>query len=594
MALVISPSSRRGQRDEIHLSVRTHCDACGFYLLVGEPFLCIECPATGQPRVYGLFRLPLHCPLGQTFHGLRLCRQPFCDACNEAPDVATLHTECFNVFMQKCTATDKLERLACFATWREPWHASPSLGLRPRLDIKRAVHLAADLCDMQRLRSLPLEIAEMIQRLSESAVFWRYASVMEFVDRASTTWNTEKQALSSYDIAQIDSWERGLSLILTRSSRSSTPNAVIRIKIDSCGISSIERLLEAPSPSNSRSDSLAYIVEAEHSLRNTTVNFKFGLCRLVPLPGVNLLHIWDKPCPQRPVDCVLYSSSQLSKQSWFRQLRTIDPRGCTGVTFFLGSETWAIHAHSSLEPTAESTFHKLSQERQHNVVWVHVPLPAKDCVEAFGIQNEWSNTGTPRQGACYLIRTTLCGDITIGSYQRGETTVLSRTTAYGIALVYDVPEFSPISFLGVTSNSKDQVEFTPNSPVSSLPPFRRPFFSSAPLSGVVRAEIFRDPDTGFCRGILLTYGNGGQRALGQCRVGIDCSKTCTLPTWICIANFQHSPPKRGYRLQVSEVEVTHATEHTHRFQGVQWECFPMKGWLEFWFRRQESQVYHIW
>ncbi|RSL54589.1 hypothetical protein CEP54_009813 [Fusarium duplospermum] len=576
MALVISPSSRKGQRNEIHLSVRTHCDACGFYLLVGEPFLCLECPATSQPRVYGLFRLPLHCPLGQTFHSLRLCRQPFCDACNKAPDVATLHTECFNVFMQKCTATDKLERLACFTTWREPWHAAPSLGLRPRLNIKKAMNLAADLCGMQRLCSLPLEIAEMIQHLSESAVFWRYASVMELVERASAIGD-EKHSLTSYDISKIDLWERGAFPILTRDTALSEPNAVIRIKIDSSGISSIERLPETPSPSNSRSDSVAYIVETEHSLRNMTVNFKFGLCRLVPVPGVNLLHIWDKPCPQRPPDCVLYSSSALSKQSWFRQLKTIDPRDCTGVTFFLGSETWAIHAHSSLEPTAESTFHKLSQERQHNVVWVYVPLPATDRVEAFGIQNEWSNTGAPRQGACYLLRTALCGDVTIGSYQRGETTVLSRATAYGLALVHDVPEFSPISFLGVTSNSKDQVEFTPKTPVSSLPPFRRPFFSSARLSGVTRVEIFRDPHTGFCRGILLTYGNGSQRALGQCRIGIDGSTVCTLPTWICIANFQHSPPKRGFRLQ-----------------GVQWECFPMKGWLEFWFRRQESQVYHIW
>ncbi|RSL60299.1 hypothetical protein BHE90_000960 [Fusarium euwallaceae] len=276
MALVISPSSRKGQRDEVHLSVRTHCDACGFYLLVGEPFLCLECPATSQPRVYGLFRLPLHCPLGQTFHSLRLCRQPFCDACNEAPDVATLHTECFNVFMQKCTASDNLEKLACFTTWREPWHAAPSLGLHPQLEIKKAMHLAADLCGTQRLRSLPLEIAEMIQHLSESAVFWRYASVMELVERASMVSN-EKQAVISHDISKIDSWERGHSPVTTRDSRSSTPNAIVRIKIDSCGISGIERLREAPSPSNSRSDSFAYVVETEHSLRNTTVNFKVCL-----------------------------------------------------------------------------------------------------------------------------------------------------------------------------------------------------------------------------------------------------------------------------------------------------------------------------
>lgn len=254
-----------------------HLTATGIGIFMTHRHI-VECPATAQPRVYGLFRLPLHCPLGQTFHSLRLCRQPFCHACKEAPDVATLHTECFNVFMQKCTVVDKLERLACFAAWREPWHAAPSLGLRPHLDIEKAMHLAADLCDMQRLRSLPLEIADMVQRLSYSAVFWRYASVLELVDRASTTWNAEEQALASHDISEVDSWKRGLSPTVTRDSHPSPYNAVvIRIKMDSCGISSIERLPEAPSLSNSRSDSFAYIVETEHALRNMTVNFKVCL-----------------------------------------------------------------------------------------------------------------------------------------------------------------------------------------------------------------------------------------------------------------------------------------------------------------------------
>lgn len=109
-----------------------------------------------------------------------------------------------------------------------------------------------------------------------------------------------------------------------------------------------------------RSGSYAYIVESEAALRGITVEFQLGLCRLVPLPHTSLLHLWDKPCPPKPDNCALFGPA-LSPLVWFRQMRTINPRDCTGITFFIGLSTYSIHGHSSLDPTAESTFQRLSQ-----------------------------------------------------------------------------------------------------------------------------------------------------------------------------------------------------------------------------------------
>lgn len=42
-------------------------------------------------------------------------------------------------------------------------------------------------------------------------------------------------------------------------------------------------------------------------------------------------------------------------------------------------------------------------------------------------------------------------------------------------------------------------------------------FSWAPLNGVSQAQVFYEKDGISCKGVLFTYQNGSQRAVGQCR-----------------------------------------------------------------------------
>ncbi|KAF5026744.1 hypothetical protein F66182_1163 [Fusarium sp. NRRL 66182] len=513
------------------------------------------------------------------------------------------------MFMERCQASDKLERLAFLTTWREPWHGAPSLGLRPRLDIGNAMHMAAELCDMPRLRSLPPEIAEIVRSFSESALFWRYVSVSELVDRASKTFDDKKE-IASRPILRLRSWKRG-SLPVGRSrSLPATTKPAYRITMDSCGICSIDRISEPlPSPPSSyHSDSFAYIVETEATLRGITLDFAHGLCRLV-LNGIKKYEmcIWDRPCPPNVANCLLSSEEFFSSYASFRQMRTINPRECTGITFFIGYETFAIHGHSPAYPTAEQTFLQIPPTQQETALWVYVPLSSRDHVEAFGIQEMLHGVVRPYIALRYLFRTALCGDVSLGPYYRKSLPrIRSRVTTDGLALAYNAFD-STVYHVGVESGNHDEVQLTASTPISQGPS-EISCFSSAPLADVVSVEIFEHPVTGLFRGLIFSYANGSERALGECRIGVDPSCICKEPVQICIASLKYQLPDAAAQFSRVKVEASHEShdsEQTHCMQDlvaggpsgsvhdVSWQCVPMKGLFECWSQLSDTWLNHV-
>jgi len=128
-------------------------------------------------------------------------------------------------------------------------------------------------------------------------------------------------------------------------------------------------------------------------------------------------------------------------------------------------------------------------------------------------------------------------------------------------------------------------------PRSSSAPFQDAYLSSAPLESVVRLQVFHAGDGGdgsLCRGILLDYENGAQRALGQCRYNVDPTETYSQPAFICILETT-TPPRPGWNKQRQAVRVEGACgEHGHDGDG--WTCFTMEGNLEFWFTGEEASL----
>ena len=205
--------------------------------------------------------------MGQNVPGWWMCRYSFCNRCTVAPDSATIHADCFNLFRQRSLAEDGLVRLWISSAWRQPWTAVTTLRLSPRTDIARGIRLAAEVCDIPKLNSLPLELAEMIHTFSQSSTIWRYAAVLELVDTLSAA---DVHELVSIPLRKISAWSRSTSPTIL----SNVSKPLIRLTMDSWGLKSIERLYEAPELSGKQADALAYIVEPESSFTNVTVDFK--------------------------------------------------------------------------------------------------------------------------------------------------------------------------------------------------------------------------------------------------------------------------------------------------------------------------------
>jgi hypothetical protein len=98
--------------------------------------------------------------------------------------------------------------------------------------------------------------------------------------------------------------------------------------------------------------------------------------------------------------------------------------------------------------------------------------------------------------------------------------------------------------------------------------------SYAPLENVARIRVFYRPGTmDYCRGMLLYYDNGGQRALGKCRVHVDRSETYIRPSSIAFVN----PP------EYEDEGVKVRFNGPGGFEEGTWLHYSMTGKLEWWF-----------
>ena len=114
-------------------------------------------------------------------------------------------------------------------------------------------------------------------------------------------------------------------------------------------------------------------------------------------------------------------------------------------------------------------------------------------------------------------------------------------------------------------------------------------FSSAPLHGIVRAEVFQRGRGPCCRGILLTYKTGGQRALGDCRLGFDSSQVYIAPVFLCAEPRRYKPdPAFDWQFRLVRVQFQGAEGHEHDEAG--WECYKLEGTVNFWFAHDQQYL----
>lgn len=118
--------------------------------------------------------------------------------------------------------------------------------------------------------------------------------------------------------------------------------------------------------------------------------------------------------------------------------------------------------------------------------------------------------------------------------------------------------------------------------------FHNGMFSSAPLMNVTRIHVFENRAHGYCKAILLEYENGAQRAVGNCRLGVDPAKTYLNPSHICyrLGSVLSQPEKH----RLLWVDTGSECAHTHDEDAQGWVCSVMEGHLKFMFAGNISRI----
>ena len=189
-------------------------------------------------------------------------------------------------------------------------------------------------------------------------------------------------------------------------------------------------------------------------------------------------------------------------------------------------------------------------------------------------------------------KTELAGDVTVGRYYGGK----SRTFVFGDSppskLVYRSVS-QPISIIHPFSEeggfSCKFLLYRHPKPANEI--FHRNgwSFSSATLDHVASVQVFYYEDGRSCRGLLFTYENGGQRAVGQCRLFVDQSRHFEKPSQLCFRGIDSDPPSTVY--YKTRVEIQFPLDSVHQLrEGAGWECMAMTGWFYFWFTDKEDLV----
>lgn len=94
------------------------------------------------------------------------------------------------------------------------------------------------------------------------------------------------------------------------------------------------------------------------------------------------LQLWDTPAPPP-----LESLQNMPEITGTVQFATIDLKKVYGLTFFVANgSTLAVHGHTRRRPHPDTTFNRLSRQRQRHTAWLHVPFPSKDRLTHFGIR----------------------------------------------------------------------------------------------------------------------------------------------------------------------------------------------------------------
>jgi hypothetical protein len=287
--------------------------------------------------------------------------------------------------------------------------------------------------------------------------------------------------------------------------------------------------------------------------------------------------MWDTPCPPAVESCHLYPVNATAPQ----RLRTVDLDLTTGVTFFCkGRRIYGIHGHTPKMPSAQLEHQKITERLQNSIVWLYFPLSQQERIQDLGVSRSLGlvvSIFSPytRLRLTNQIRTTSGRVYYIGEWT-SDAGAVDVTISRGLPnlLLYNNSEAcEPISSIGISGSSlaKEILRLEPR----SCPISQDIYHSSARLDHIKNVRIFYDQVIYYCKGILFTYYDGNQQAVGQCALGVFPEETVESPTLL-----YH---RSENTTQGTAVKVRFATEFIESVDWTGWQSNQMVGTITFWY-----------
>ncbi|KAL6882420.1 hypothetical protein HDV57DRAFT_61021 [Trichoderma longibrachiatum] len=522
-----------------------------------------------------------------------------CSACAASSEAIALHQDCYEIVTQTCRLKDKqllLQRLLTVASWRKPWREARPLLLHPSNVDKPRLNIIARRLGLQQLASLPVELADLIFHHSADALLWRGISAWRLADHLASMRDGARPPQVMW-LREILSWERGGELV-TSLSQARPP--VVRLTLDADGIRCVESLSSHPPYLRGIHKHTAYIVASiyDETLSPVRVEHAHGQLRLHLPADRPVPHIWNTPTPPLLSSCRLFGSASTT---WSR-LFAVGPESMRGITFFYSrGRICDIHIHYLKGSSAQSTYDQMSRGLQQDATWLYLPISKGDRLTFLGVR--------PRETlpTCILVQSEKAGGVIIGPHgsyptQDCQGSGAPLTFIYGeprrggarprVGLVGTYCAASTSSTEGLPDNFPLD-KFEPN-PVSEGAVLEAVYFSWAPLEGVASTVVFRDEDTGYCKGILFHYLNGGSRAIGECRLQVDPAEEYDEPGLLCVKiEGRRARWNRGEMLYGARVAFQQTSDQKHEHEskvlvldetsrGEKWQCFPMMRDAKFW------------
>lgn len=193
------------------------------------------------------------------------CKLNGCSTCQSSGESATVHIDCFKLFVQECTAPDKIHRLWLASVVMDPWRQCSDTALPYNFQERMSSTDAARAWNIPMVARLPPEICLMILGQTRDSLFTKYIAVMSRARELSHA-APPSQPPVSLPLADIKYWTRGMAWPMQVAE--GTEDGLVRITIDSSGVQQIERLNKIGDPLHSTHLRKLFVVEESYRLES--------------------------------------------------------------------------------------------------------------------------------------------------------------------------------------------------------------------------------------------------------------------------------------------------------------------------------------